>query len=92
MKHLIKSLVIFSFLLINCNKQEENKFSIEGITDFDDENSVEAKCGGSHFFCKSCYTTIQRYSSKCPMCRERVLPHPDNLMDNNQQNIFSLWS
>ena len=40
MKHLIKSLVIFSFLLINCNKQEENKFSIEGITDFDDEKII----------------------------------------------------
>ena len=37
MKHLVKSLVLFSFLLINCNKQEESKFSIEGITDFDDE-------------------------------------------------------
>ena len=40
MKHLVKSLVLFSFLLINCNKQEENKFSIEGITDFDDEKII----------------------------------------------------
>ena len=30
---------------------------------------------------------------KCPMCRERVLPHPDNLMENNNySSIFNLWS
>ena len=29
---------------------------------------------------------------KCPMCKERVLPHPDNLMENNYSSIFNLWS
>ena len=40
MKHFVKSLVLFSFLLINCNEQEANTFSIEGITDFTDEKII----------------------------------------------------